>query len=396
MNKFQVFNKSPIVAAAFLMATSAIGPGFLTQTAVFTNQLLASFGFIILVSILLDIGAQLNIWRILSVSGMRAQEVANRVIPGAGYALTLLIVIGGLAFNIGNLAGAGLGLNVLTGLSTETGAAISALIAVGIFMVKDALKWMDGFTKLLGIVMLGLTLYVVFSSRPPIAEAVQKTFWPDKIDIKAILTLVGGTVGGYISFAGAHRLLDAGLTGEASLPKVNQSAVSAILLASTMRILLFLAALGVVSRGIPLTENNPAASVFQIASGQTGYKIFGIVMWSAAITSVIGSAYTSISFLKTVHPSMANRQKPMIILFIAISAVIFILNGQPVKTLVFVGTLNGFILPFSLGIILMAAYRKTIVRAYHHPTWMTVFGSLVVIATLWMSIVTAAKYLMGN
>jgi Mn2+/Fe2+ NRAMP family transporter len=190
--------------------------------------------------------------------------------------------------------------------------------------------------------------------------------------------------------------LDAGLTGEASLPKVNQSAISAILLASTMRILLFLAALGVVSRGIPLTENNPAASVFQIASGQTGYKIFGIVMWSAAITSVIGSAYTSISFLKTVHPSMANRQKPMIILFIAISAVIFILNGQPVRTLVFVGTLNGFILPFSLGIILMAAYRKVIVRAYHHPWWMTVFGSLVVIATLWMSIVTAAKYLMGN
>lgn len=396
MNKFKVFNKSPIVAAAFLMATSAIGPGFLTQTAVFTNQLLASFGFIILVSILLDIGAQLNIWRILSVSGMRAQEVANKVIPGAGYLLTLLIVIGGLAFNIGNLAGAGLGLNVLTGLSPESGAAMSALIAIGIFVVKDALKWMDGVTKLLGIVMLALTLYVVFSSRPPITEALQKTFWPDKIDIKAILTLVGGTVGGYISFAGAHRLLDAGLTGEASLPKVNQSAVSAILLASTMRILLFLGALGVVYRGIPLTENNPAASVFQIASGQTGYKIFGIVMWSAAITSVIGSAYTSISFLKTFHPSLSNLQKPMIILFIAISAVIFILNGQPVKTLVFVGTLNGFILPFSLGIILMAAYRKAIVRAYHHPWWMTVFGSLVVIATLWMSIVTAAKYLIGN
>jgi Mn2+/Fe2+ NRAMP family transporter len=388
MNKFQTFNRSPIIAAAFLMATSAIGPGFLTQTAVFTNQLLASFGFIILVSILLDIGAQLNIWRILSVSGMRAQEVANKVFPGAGFVLTLLIVIGGLAFNIGNLAGAGLGLNVLTGMSPETGAGISALIAIGIFILKDALKWMDGFTKLLGIVMLALTLYVVFSSRPPIAEALQKTFWPDKIDIKAILTLVGGTVGGYISFAGAHRLLDAGLTGEASLPKVNQSAVSAILLASTMRILLFLAALGVVSRGIPLTENNPAASVFQIAAGQSGYKIFGIVMWCAAITSVIGAAYTSISFLKTFHPSLSNLQKPLIILFIMVSAIVFILNGQPVKTLVFVGQLNGFILPFSLGIILLAAYRKQIVQSYKHPLWLTAFGAIVVLATMWMSLKT--------
>lgn len=388
MNKFKVFNRSPIIAAAFLMATSAIGPGFLTQTAVFTNQLLASFGFIILVSILLDIGAQLNIWRILTVSGMRAQEVANKVMPGAGYLLTLLIVLGGLAFNIGNLAGAGLGLNVLTGMSPEQGAGISALAAIGIFIVKDALKWMDGFTKLLGIVMLGLTLYVVFSSRPPIAEAVQKTFWPDQIDIRVILTLVGGTVGGYISFAGAHRLLDAGITGQASLGKVNQSAVSAILLASLMRILLFLAALGVVSRGIPLAENNPAASVFQIAAGQTGYKIFGIVMWSAAITSVIGSAYTSVSFLKTFHPSLFLRERPLIILFITLSAVIFILNGQPVQTLVFVGALNGFILPFSLGIILLAAYRKKIIQTYHHPLWMTVFGALVVLATLWMSVKT--------
>ncbi|MFN5803895.1 MAG: hypothetical protein ACK420_01045, partial [Sphingomonadales bacterium] len=57
--------RSVLVSAAFLMATSAIGPGFLTQTASFTNTLLASFGFVILISILLDLGAQLTIWKIL-------------------------------------------------------------------------------------------------------------------------------------------------------------------------------------------------------------------------------------------------------------------------------------------------------------------------------------------
>ena len=61
--------RNAVLGAAFLMATSAIGPGFLTQTATFTNTLLASFGFVILLSILLDIGAQLNIWRIVVVSG---------------------------------------------------------------------------------------------------------------------------------------------------------------------------------------------------------------------------------------------------------------------------------------------------------------------------------------
>lgn len=50
------------------MATSAVGPGFLTQTTVFTQALAASFGFVILLSIVLDIGVQLNVWRIIAVS----------------------------------------------------------------------------------------------------------------------------------------------------------------------------------------------------------------------------------------------------------------------------------------------------------------------------------------
>jgi len=92
---------SAVLGAAFLMATSAIGPGFITQTTVFTQQLLASFGFVILISILLDIAAQLNIWRIVAVSEKRAQDIANDLLPGMGYLLAFLIVLGGLAFNIG-------------------------------------------------------------------------------------------------------------------------------------------------------------------------------------------------------------------------------------------------------------------------------------------------------
>src|SRR5690349_8747035 len=101
------------LGAAFLMATSAIGPGFLTQTTLFTQQLLASFGFVILISILLDIGAQLNTWRILTVSELRAQQLADKIWPGLGLFLSALVVLGGLAFNIGNIAGCGLAMNVL-------------------------------------------------------------------------------------------------------------------------------------------------------------------------------------------------------------------------------------------------------------------------------------------
>jgi len=377
---------SPLIAAAFLMATSAIGPGFLTQTAVFTNKLFASFGFVILISILLDIGAQLNIWRILCASGKRAQVVANEVLPGAGYVLTILVALGGLAFNCGNLAGAGLGLNVLTGLDVKIGASISAVITIIVFINKESLKWMDVFAKILGTVMILLMVYVVIASDPPISNALHESFLPKKVDFMAIITLVGGTVGGYISFAGAHRLIDAGKTGTKNIGAVSKSAVSAILLASTMRAMLFLAALGVVSKGISLNTENPAADVFQQAAGLLGYKIFGIIMWSAAITSVVGSAYTSVSFLKSIHPLIVKKEAMVLTLFVLVSLAVFIAIGQPVKILVTVGALNGLILPIALLLIIAASYNKNIVGEYRHPLWLKIFGWMVMVATLLLSI----------
>lgn len=379
-------NASLLLGAAFLMATSAIGPGFLTQTTVFTETLLASFGFVILISIIIDIGAQMNIWRIIAVSEKRAQDIANDVLPGLGYFLAALIVMGGLAFNIGNIAGAGLGTNVIFGISPEFGALLSGILAIGIFLVKEAGKLMDRFTQILGFVMIGLTLYVMFTAQPPVGEAVVKTFVPDKIDILAIITLVGGTVGGYITFAGGHRLIDAGVKGKEALPEVTKSSVSAIGIASIMRIFLFLAALGVVSQGLALDPSNPPASVFQLAAGNIGYKMFGVVMWAAAITSVVGAAYTSVSFIRTLSPAVEKHHKWVIVGFIAVSTFVFVLIGKPVKILVLVGSLNGLILPIALGVMLIAAYKTKIVGDYKHPLWMTIFGVIIVIAMSYMGV----------
>ena len=93
-----------LYGSVFLMATSAIGPAFIPKQ----PYLLQNFRVSILISILIDIGAQINIWRVLVVTGLRGQEVSNKVVPGLGTIISILIAFGGLAFNIGNIAGAGL------------------------------------------------------------------------------------------------------------------------------------------------------------------------------------------------------------------------------------------------------------------------------------------------
>ncbi|MGC8230594.1 NRAMP family divalent metal transporter [Pseudobacillus badius] len=375
------------------MATSSIGPGFLTQTTVFTQQLAASFAFVILISLILDVFAQMNVWRIIAVSGLRGQEIANKVLPGLGVFLAVLIVMGGLAFNIGNIAGAGLGLNAMLGIQPITGAIISAAFAIFIFIVKEAGKAMDRIAQAAGFVMILLMMYVALSTSPPVGEALANTVKPEKISILAIVTLVGGTVGGYITFAGGHRLLDAGIKGIDSLPEVTKSSIMGITVTGIMRIALFLAVLGVVSQGLAIDPDNPPASVFQLAVGDIGYKIFGVIMWAAAVTSVVGAAYTSVSFIRSFSPALEKYHNWVIILFILVSTATFALVGRPVKVLLLVGALNALILPLSLGTLLIAAYKKNIVGDYKHPLWLTITGAFVVMIMGCLGIMTLFEQL---
>ncbi len=374
------------LGAAFLMANSSIGPGFLTQTSFYTEQLLTSFGFVILISIVLDFGAQINIWRAITLSGMRAQEIANQVLPGLGSILSLLVVLGGFAFNIGNIAGCGLALNILTGISFAKGAIISGIIAIIIFWLQEVGKMLDQLTKFLGIFKIGLTLIIVYAAHPPILDAVHHSFVPEKISWIAIVTIVGGTVGGYITFSGAHRLIDAGISGPEQIGFVTKSASRGILISSTMRFILFLAAVGVVSKGIQLDTNNPAATVFESAGGRWGLFIFGMVLWSAAISSVVGASYTSYTFIKHIQNKWIQKERWMISLFIIASTLIFITVGKPKDLLLLAGLVNGLILPIALAVMLIAGRKLHLLKQFKYPLWMEMAGWLVVLLMGGMSV----------
>lgn len=388
--------RQSLIAAIFLMATSAIGPGFITQTATFTMQLGAAFAFAILVSILIDFVVQMNIWRIVVLTRMRASDIANAAIPGTGYLLAVFIIIGGLVFNIGNIAGTGLGLNAMVGLDPKIGGVLSALVAIGIFLSKRAGMALDRIIVVLGVVMIAMTTFVAVASGPPVGEALRQTVWPDTINFAAITTIVGGTIGGYITYAGAHRLLDKGTVGIEALPDVTRGALTGIAVTGVMRYVLFLAVLGAaVAGGSAINLNdpnfNPAAQAFKFAAGDIGLRIFGLILWAAAITSVIGAAYTSITFLTVFKPDITDRQRNLATVgFIAISLAIYIALGTaPVALLVFAGGFNGLILPIGLSIFIYVGFaRSDLMGGYHYPRWLLVLGLIACIETWYMGILS--------
>ncbi|WP_141748370.1 NRAMP family divalent metal transporter [Corynebacterium sp. HMSC071F07] len=366
-----------MAGAMFLMATSSIGPGFLTQTSVFTVQMGAAFAFAILLSIVVDIAIQLNVWRVLCVSGMRANELGNTVLPGLGWFLAVLVFLGGIVFNIGNIAGTGLGLNAMLGIDARIGGVIAAAIAVFVFLSKRAGIALDRLVAALGAIMILLMLYVAIVSQPPVGEALKNTVMPEEIDFFVITTLIGGTVGGYITFAGAHRLIDSGMSGSEHIKNITTTSVMGVIITGIMRVLLFLAVLGVVSTGVALSEDNTAADAFRQAAGEFGLRAFGVVLFAAGLSSVIGASYTSISFVTT--QKVAPRTRNFLTVgFIAVCTLLFLLlNSAPQKLLIFAGAFNGIILPIAFAMVMWVAYRRRgLLGDSKYPTWLLVLGTL--------------------
>jgi Mn2+/Fe2+ NRAMP family transporter len=380
------------IAAIMIMAMSAVGPGFITQTATFTAKMGAAFAFAILASIIIDFVIQANIWRMVTITRMRAADIANAAIPGSGYLLAVLIVIGGLFFNIGNIAGAGLGLNALVDMDPKIGGTAAALVAIAIFLSKRAGIAMDRVVLVAGAIKLALVLYACVVAAPPVGEALRQTFTPDHINFATITTIVGGTVGGYITYAGAHRLLDKGAVGPEHIAEANKAAITGILVTGVMRYILFLAVLGVVAAGTVITfsgqDANPAGQAFLASCGPIGYRIFGAVFLASAMTSIIGAGYTSVTFVTAFKKDMTERHRNFATVgFILFSLLCFgLIKTTPAAMLVFVGGLNGLVLPVGLSIFLFAAVAcKKLMGGYRYPRWLLVLGALVCLLTWYMA-----------
>ncbi|GFM72653.1 membrane protein [Pseudomonas cichorii] len=390
--EFTKARRASLIAAIFMMATSAIGPGFLTQTATFTATLGAAFAFGILASILIDFVVQLNVWRIVTLTKMRAADLANTAIPGSGYLLSVLVICGGLVFMLGNIAGAGLGLNALTGLDPKWGGLLSALLAIAIFSSHRAGVAMDRIMIVLGLLKVGLIIFAAFATHPPLGEALRQTVLPDLIDFASITTIVGGTVGGYITYAGAHRLLDRGTVGVEHIEAVSRAALTGILVTGVARYILFLAILGVVASGVVIDVSgkgaNPAAQAFHAAAGDIGMMMFGLVLWAAGISSVIGASYTTMSFTTVFSKRITERVRNLATVgFIVITLSVYMVLGKPpAALLVFAGGFNGLILPLGLSIFMYVGWRRSdLMDGYHYPRWLLVLGVLTCLLSWFMA-----------
>jgi Mn2+/Fe2+ NRAMP family transporter len=122
-------------------------------------------------------------------------------------------------------------------------------------------------------------------------------------------------------------------------------------------------------------------------SADVGLRIFGVVLWAAAITSVIGASYTTVSFVTSRTGTSERLRTVLVCGFIAFTTLVFVSVGTPPTTLlVFAGAFNGLLLPFGIGVLLWVATRRAdLLHVYTYPRVLLGVGWLAWLLTVYLA-----------
>ena len=383
-----VTTKRKIFSAIFLMASASIGPLFLLSTAEDTFQFKENLAFIIIMTAIIELGIQMNVWRILTTVNQPANIVIEKIIPKSLPFTSVLILLGGVAFNILNIAGLGIGMSLLFNIDVKLGASIGLLIGILIFLFNKNRITLYTFVIVLfsfivSIILLSF-LFVMFDV--PYSLVFARTVIPD-IEfntITSIATMVALSIGGYISFSGAHRLIDIGVTGEQYKKEVTKSAAYSVLIVTAVRFILFLTILGLTNKNVIIFEDNILEGAFLEIFGDIGIYALGILFVAASISSIIGATYTIGTFIKPMNVIIKTHIDTILMMIVLTSWFVYLLTGEDVMLIKVASILNGLIIPVILGGVLHASKRKDITKSYKHPSWLFVYGviSLIVLFVL--------------
>lgn len=377
---------SASVGAALVAATTQVGPGFTTQSALFGAQLLGAFFICVAVALALDIVTQANVYRILCYTGKRGQELAAAIHPVVGYILTAVVVFGICVFQFSNVSGTGLGMSALFGTSTSVSTALCGLIAMAVFLSKSANKLVNILAQVLGAVLIITSLVLVFFAEPPIGEIPAQMAAANFSDlVLPTITILGSVCGGYGAYIGSHRLLDDQISGKENYYLYKRTQILGTTTVYVLRILLVLITFGAVMHGATIDMDNPAPSSYQAVAGMLGYRLYGAVILAAGTTTILGAAVIFNSFTKTYFRWIREHERQTAIIFIGICTVVDVFLGQPVTLVVAAGAINSMVLPFTMLVMLIASHSKRIMgEDYRHPKWMTIGAIVVFVAAVYL------------
>ena len=388
----------PLVAAAF------IGPGTVTLCTLVG----VAFGFQLLWAIILSIGAAIVLQGMAvrigiiggkSIIGVIREEIE---LPWArNFVLILIfgaIIIGNTAYEAGNISGAALGLETLIGsFSFESSVLNLKLYPILIGLIAATLLWIGKYKILerslifLVVIMSLSFLVTAVATRPSLAQIFSGLFrfsTPES-GLLSIIGLVGTTIVPYNLFLHTE-LVREKWSSKVDLPFAIKDMLIALTLGGLISMSIIITAAGVEAT----TINNATDLALGLAPifGEGAKYLLSIGLFAAGITSSItaplAAAYVvcgCFGWSTDLTSRSFRRSWAIVILFgmlLASTGLKFILIIQ------FAQIANGILLPIIAAILLWIMNKASWLGKSKNNWYQNLFGFLIVIISLFLSVRT--------
>ena len=376
-----------------LVAAAFIGPGTVTVATLAG----ANFGFALLWVLIFATAATIILQEMAARLGVITQkglgETLRELLEESiwKWPLFLLMIValylGNAAYEGGNLSGAALGIEAITGHRERVYA-----VAVGSISVIAALLIWLGTYRQLEKILVGLVVLMALAFaatfllvRPDVAALVTGLFIP-KIpsgSLMTVLALIGTTVVPYNLFLHASAVKSR-WSGPEDLAKVRSDAVITIGLGGLITLLIVsTAAASIFGTGLHIASAGDMATQLDPLFGSFSKYLLGIALLAAglssAITAPLATAYAMSEILDFKGDATSRKFRLVGLSVIGVGAALALTGLKPIRIIISAQMANGLLLPIIASFLLFAMNRKALLGAYSNGVMANILGGAVLI-----------------
>lgn len=383
-----------------LVAAAFIGPGTVTTATVagsdFGFQLVWVLVFSVLTAMLLqEMSARLGI---VSREGLGEALRTTFRTPAVSAVAVLLVVaaigIGNAAFEAGNIIGAALGLEALTGIETRPWAVLIgvlafALLASSVYRVIE--RTLIALVVLMSLAFVGTVLIV----RPDVGELFAG-FAPALPSgaITTVVALIGTTVVPYNLFLHASSVQEKWgpeVPQREALKAARVDTFASIGLGGLLTLaILSTAAAAFFVTGITVEDAGMMAEQLEPLLGRTSQVVFATGLLAAGLTSAItaplAAAFAISGAMGWGRDLTSWRFRGVWAVIIVIGMLFAVFGGSPVEAIVFAQAANGLLLPLIAIFLIVVMNRRDLLGEHRNGVGGNVAGGIVVLIVVGLGI----------
>ncbi len=386
-----------------LVAAAFVGPGTVTTASVAG----ASTGYALLWALVFSIIATMILQEMSARLGIVSREglgealrttfdnVAVKVIAVA--LVVAAITIGAAAFQTGNITGAALGLETISGISPSVWAVTVGVVAF-ILLASGAYRLIERVLVALVIIMSVVFLFTAIIVRPNVGDILAGVFAPGipSGSLVTVVALIGTTVVTYNFFLHASSVQEkwpeSVPTGQA-LTESRFDTIASIALGGLITLAIIVTgAAAFFGTNTKIEDAGQMAQQLEPLLGPAAKIFFAIGLFSAGLTSSItaplAAAYATSGAFGWGRDLRSWRFRAVWIVVLVFGTTLAALGTSPVQIIIFAQAANGILLPLIAIFLLIIMNRNDLLGDFKNGIVGNVLGVAVVLVATGLGVRT--------